>query len=107
MKGVRWVVRPAERFVAAGGGWVRASPLPLARLVSKHGPPDDAGHDGDSMEPFRTWTKTKVTVLLTDDEASLGSVDFGFTDEEVVGGLKINMGRSERSETPSPPETKK
>jgi len=97
---------PEERLVALWVLWVPESPLPLARFVSKYGPPDKAGYD-DDMQPYRRWTKIQVRVGLTDDEARVEAVEFFFTEEERAAGLKISTERIKEKYGPPPPANPK
>jgi len=91
---------PEERLLAVAVLWTPEAPIPLARFVSKYGPPDKAGY-GDDMEPQRWWTKIGVAVGLTDDEARVDNVFFSFTKEEEAAGLKISLERlKEKHRTP-------
>ncbi|MCE5247194.1 MAG: hypothetical protein ABFD84_09410 [Candidatus Polarisedimenticolia bacterium] len=96
---------PEECWAALWVRWVPESPLPLKRFVSKYGPPDEAGYD-DNMQPYRWWKKIGVSVNLTDDEARVTFVDFTFTNEEFVAGLKIRQARLMKYETPPPAKPK-
>jgi len=90
---------PEESLTAYWVLWVPEAPIPLERFVARYGPPDEAGYEG-SVRPYRQWTKAGVKASLSYDEASVEKVDFTFTEEEGLDGLKITMERWKKYDAP-------
>lgn len=73
---------PDEQALAVGWvRWVPARPIPIQRLVSRYGKPDNKGFSDDNYEPYRGWNRG-VTAYLSDDEKLVYRIDFSFTKEE-------------------------
>jgi hypothetical protein len=70
MLGVQWV------------RWVPASPIPLARFVSKYGAFQKAGFREDDLTPYRYWMTKGLSVFLSDDEKNVRSVEYEFTNAD-------------------------
>ena len=73
--------------------WVRWAPdtaIPLKRLVEKYGPWDKKEIHIQSYQSQRTWTKRKISAHIADDDKSVQMIDFDFTPDEKIKGLRGN-----------------
>lgn len=64
--------------------WVPATPIPLARYVTKYGPAQKTGFAENDMRPFASWPTKGVNLTLADDAKSVLSVEFSFTASETT-----------------------
>lgn len=62
--------------------WVPPTPIPVARYLTKYGPPTKSGFNDDDMQPFNSWPAKGVSLNLTDDGKSVLNAEFGFTAKE-------------------------
>lgn len=62
--------------------WAPDKPVPLDRVIQKHGKPDKKDIT-DDMLPIREWQNKGLSALLTDDEKRVIFIQFNFTKEEI------------------------
>lgn len=69
--------------------WVPVMPIPLARYVSKYGKPEKTGFADSNMQPYASWPKKGLSLNLSDDEKSVRSAEFYFTNAELLAACKM------------------
>lgn len=62
--------------------WIPMSPIPLQRLITKYGKPDEDGFRDDDFRPFKSWTKKNINANLSDDGKMVTDIEFAFTNGE-------------------------
>lgn len=62
--------------------WVPDKPIPLERLISKYGKPEESGYSEEDYQPLRNWIEKGLTTYLSDDEKFVYRIDFNFTKKE-------------------------
>jgi hypothetical protein len=75
---------PADKEARIQIDWVRwapDTPIPLDRLITLYGQPDNSGVDENTLEPFKEW-KRGILASITDDGKSVRLIDYNFTREE-------------------------
>jgi hypothetical protein len=61
--------------------WIPDTTIPIQRLISKYGKPDQSGFSDENFQPYRWWNRG-LEVYLSDDEKNVDRIDFIFTDDE-------------------------
>lgn len=63
--------------------WVPDRPIPLERLISKYGKPEESSYSEEDYQPVRQWIEKGLVTYLTDDEKYVNRIDFTFTKKEI------------------------
>lgn len=64
----KWAAEPDDvALVITWVRWVPPAPIPLARYITKYGPPTKSGFADDDMRPYSSWPAKGVHLNHSDD----------------------------------------
>ena len=68
--------------------WIPSEKIPLQRLISKYGAPDDSGFDENDFKPYKSWSPRGIDAYLSDDGVYVLGIDYSFTIEDFCKARK-------------------
>lgn len=68
--------------------WIPSEKIPLQRLISKYGTPDDSGFDENDFRPYKSWSPRGIDAYLSDDGIYVLGIDYSFTTEDFCKARK-------------------